>query len=165
MTGVATSWHYAEGREPGQKHGMHRANSLYGKLKRVPAMISSPQPTTEFSGATKTAETFFQHMLVPVDGSKLAEEAIPIAVSLAQKAGEAGKITLLRKQMQAQGIPTAILVIEGGAAQDNALKAHELQEDGEAALISKRHMDARAWAAGCMAVSPGRCSIWRKRPC
>ncbi len=59
-------------------------------------MISSNRPASDFSGATKKVETSFQHILVPVDGSKLSEEAIPTAVAFAQKAGDAGNITLLR---------------------------------------------------------------------
>lgn len=59
-------------------------------------MISSNPPAPDFSGATKKVDTSFQHILVPVDGSRLSEEAIPTAVTLAQKAGDAGKITLLR---------------------------------------------------------------------
>ncbi|HEY7122962.1 MAG TPA: universal stress protein [Ktedonobacterales bacterium] len=59
-------------------------------------MISRNRSAPEFSGATKKVATSFQHILVPVDGSQLSEEAIPTAVALAQKVGEAGKITLLR---------------------------------------------------------------------
>jgi nucleotide-binding universal stress UspA family protein len=64
-------------------------------------MISNNRSAPEATGAMKDVEPPFQHLLVPVDGSKLAEEALPTALAFAQKAGEAGKITLLRiKQIE-----------------------------------------------------------------
>jgi nucleotide-binding universal stress UspA family protein len=64
-------------------------------------MISNNSPAPGFSGAMRSVEPPFRHMLVPVDGSKLSEEAISAAIAFAQKAGEAGKITLLRvKQIE-----------------------------------------------------------------
>src|SRR5215467_12000122 len=74
----------------------HRADCLHSQMKGAPVMISSNRSSPELSGATKRVAASFQHILVPVDGSQLSEEAIPTAVALAQKAGEAGKITLLR---------------------------------------------------------------------
>ncbi len=59
-------------------------------------MISKDHSSLETAGAMKEVELPFKHMLVPVDGSKLSEEAIPTAIAFAQKAGESARITLLR---------------------------------------------------------------------
>jgi nucleotide-binding universal stress UspA family protein len=65
-------------------------------IKGVPMMISRNHSGPEVTGSMKEVAVPFQHMLVPVDGSRLSEEAIPTAIAFAQKAGDAGKITLLR---------------------------------------------------------------------
>lgn len=114
------------------------------------------------------------HLLVPLDGSELAESVMLRAVSLASQMG--ASMTLLRsldlpdltvagtrrgglppadigvivptarqhalqylQQMQARtqahGIPTAVLVTEGGAAEDIAGQAKELAQAGQTVMI------------------------------
>jgi nucleotide-binding universal stress UspA family protein len=114
------------------------------------------------------------HLLVPLDGSELAESVLVRATSLANQLGAA--VTLLRsldlpvltagargrtaavngmveaiipterqtatqylekvqQRLQAQGIPTAEAITEGGAAQDIAEQARMLKEAGQAVII------------------------------
>ena len=114
------------------------------------------------------------HLLVPLDGSDLAESVLVRAISLANQLG--ASVTLLRsldlpdltvgapgrtaaandavraivpterqsatryletvqQRFQAQGIPTAIAVTEGGAALDIAEQARQLKEAGQAVII------------------------------
>ncbi len=114
------------------------------------------------------------HLLVPLDGSELAESVLLRVASLAHQLG--ASVTLLRsldlpdltvgaqgraaaandairvivpterreaiqyleqvqQRLQAQGIPTAIVVAEGGAALDIAQQAAELQGAGNTVMI------------------------------
>lgn len=114
------------------------------------------------------------HLLVPLDGSELAESVLLRAVSLASQMG--ASMTLLRsldlpdltvagtrqggltpadigvivpaarqqamqylqqmqERVQAHGIPTAVLVTEGGAAADIARQAKALAQAGHAVMV------------------------------
>jgi nucleotide-binding universal stress UspA family protein len=114
------------------------------------------------------------HLLVPLDGSEVAESVLLRALSLASQMG--ASMTLLRsldlpdltvsgtrmggltpadigvimpaarqqamqylqqmqERVQAHGIPTAVLVTEGGAAEDIAGQAKELEQAGYAVMI------------------------------
>lgn len=114
------------------------------------------------------------HLLVPLDGSELAESVMLRAVSLASQMG--ASMTLLRsldlpdltvagtrqggmapvdigvivptarqhamqylqqmqERVQAHGIPTAVLVTEGSAAEDIAGQAKELEQAGNTVMI------------------------------
>jgi nucleotide-binding universal stress UspA family protein len=114
------------------------------------------------------------HLLVPLDGSELAESVLLRAISLASQMG--ASMTLLRsldlpdlsvsgtraggltpkdigvimptarqhamqylqqmqERVQAHGIPTAVLVTEGSAAEDIAGQAKELEQAGHAVMI------------------------------
>jgi nucleotide-binding universal stress UspA family protein len=86
-------------------------------MKGATVMRSNNHSALEAAGAMSKIEMPFQQILVPVDGSKLSEAAIPTAITFAQKAGDAAKITLLRiKQIDlafyppesAYGIPKSI---------------------------------------------------------
>lgn len=132
-------------------------------------------------------------LLVPLDGSALAESVLPHISSLAQQLG--ATVTLLRsldlpnlppverdragaaietvhtslsperqaaqqyleqtqQRLQAQGIPTTILVTEGDAAYDIAEHARTLEEAGKAVLLvlaTHGHTGINRWLYGSVA--------------
>jgi nucleotide-binding universal stress UspA family protein len=114
------------------------------------------------------------HLLVPLDGSELAESVLGRVISLASQlgatvtlirsldlpdltAGVQGRaaasndmvravvpterkiatqyLELVQQRLQAQGIPTAVVVTEGGAALDIAEQAKVLKEVGQVVMI------------------------------
>jgi nucleotide-binding universal stress UspA family protein len=138
----------------------------------------APVPVLLLKHGEETANLFTKeahpHLLVPLDGSELAESVLLRAISLANQLG--ASVTLLRsldlpdltvgaqgraaasndmvrvivpterqkaaqyleqvqQRLQAQGIPTAIAVTEGGAALDIAAQARTLKEAGQAVII------------------------------
>ncbi len=135
----------------------------------------------------------YPYLLIPLDGSELAESVLLRAVSLAGQIG--ASILLLRsldlpdltvagarqggltpedigvivptarqhamqylqqiqKRMQAYGIPTAVMVTEGEAAEDIAGQAKELEKAGHTVLIvmaTHGRTGARRWLYGSVA--------------
>jgi nucleotide-binding universal stress UspA family protein len=59
-------------------------------------MISHISPTNQVPFKTEGGLPPYSRILVPLDGSKLAEEALPAAMAFAQRAGANGKLILLR---------------------------------------------------------------------
>jgi nucleotide-binding universal stress UspA family protein len=138
----------------------------------------APVPVLLLKHGEETGRLFTKeaqpHLLVPLDGSELAESVLVRAISLANQLG--ATVTLLRsldlpdltvgaqgraaaandavrvivpterqsaaqyleivqQRFQAQGIPTAIAVTDGGAALDIAEQARMLKEAGQAVII------------------------------
>ncbi len=59
-------------------------------------MISQNPSTNQASYTTASGPPPYGRILVPLDGSKLAEEALPAAIAFVQRAGTSGKLLLLR---------------------------------------------------------------------
>ncbi|HEY7348459.1 MAG TPA: universal stress protein [Ktedonobacterales bacterium] len=149
-------------------HGSVADQVLQGAPVPVLLLKHGEEPAAIF---TKAAQP---HLIVPLDGSELAESVLMRAISLANQLG--GSVTLLRsldlpdltvgapgraaaandavraiapterqtatryletvqQRFQAQGIPAAVAVTEGGAALDIAEQARTLMESGQAVII------------------------------
>lgn len=149
-------------------HGSVADRVLHGASVPVLLLKHGEQLTTIFSGEKQL------HLLVPLDGSVVAESVLPQAISLARQLNAA--ITLvcsldlpdlsfsargraaaandvirgmipderkaaikyleqIQQQLQTQGISTATVVTEGGAAGDIAAQAKALEEAGKPTII------------------------------
>ncbi len=168
-------------------HGSVADRVLQGAPVPVLLLKQGEKPTSVF---TREAHP---HLLVPLDGSELAESVLLRAISLANQLG--ASVTLLRsldlpdlsvgalgraaaandairaivpterqratqyletvqQRFQAQGIPTAIAVTEGGAALDIAEQANVRKEAGQAVMIvmaTHGHSGVGRWLYGSVA--------------
>jgi nucleotide-binding universal stress UspA family protein len=76
-------------------------------------MISHAARTTQLPTETQADLLPYSRILVPLDGSALAEEALPPAIAFAQRAGANGKVILLRASVieciiSSRGGPVAV---------------------------------------------------------
>jgi nucleotide-binding universal stress UspA family protein len=149
-------------------HGSVADRVLQGAPVPVLLLKHGEEPTSIF---TKEGHP---HLLVPLDGSELAESVLVRVISLANQLGAA--VTLMRsldlpdltvgahgrpaaangmveaivpterqkaaeylekvqQRLQAQGIPTAVAITEGGAAVDIAEQSKQLKDAGQSVII------------------------------